>query len=1047
MFESVPNELNVPQIEHRILKFWEESNVFNMLRRKNAGQKKFSFLDGPITANNLQGMGVHHAWGRTYKDIYQRYKAMTGHDQRYQNGFDCQGLWVEVEVEKELGFTSKKDIESYGMAPFIEKCKDRVRRSAAAVVEKSIRLGQWMDWENSYWTMSDENNYTIWMFLRKCHDRGWIYKGHDVMPWCARCGTAISEHEIATEGYKELTHTSIFLTFPLLGRENEALLVWTTTPWTLTSNVAAAVHPELTYVKVRQDGQILYLSKGMLHVLKPGYEVIEEMKGEALVDWRYRGPFDDLQAQEGVEHVVIPWKEVSEEEGTGIVHIAPGCGKEDFALSKEHGLAVLAPLDDSGIYVESFNGLTGRSVFDVTEDIFADLRSKGILYKLEDYTHRYPVCWRCDTELVFRLVDEWFISMNDLRHQIIEVAKRITWMPSFGLDRELDWLRNMHDWCISKKRYWGLALPIYECPRCGHFEVIGSEVELKERAVEGWEAFEGHTPHRPWIDAVKITCSQCGATVPRIPDVGNPWLDAGIVPYSTLNYRHDRAYWEQWFPADFITESFPGQFRNWFYSLLAMSTVMENREPFRCVLGHALVRDEHGEEMHKTKGNAIWFDDAAERMGADVMRWMFAGSNPFNNINFGFGPAEEIKRKFLTLWNSYSFFVTYAALDGFDPTKHIAPVEQRSTLDRWILSQTHRLIREVRRELERYNVMAVTKGVEAFLEDLSNWYIRRSRRRFWKSENDADKISAYSTLYEALVSLIKLVAPIIPFLTEEIYQNLVRGVNPDAPESVHLCAYPEPDEDLIDEQLTKDMATVIKLVSLGRAARKNKQIKVRQPLSKMLIVLREPGERLSVERLSDQIMEELNIKEIEWVRDPTVLVDYTAKPNFRALGAKYGKEVPMIRAALERLDPAEVARRIQHGLHVPLDLNGRSILLSPEEVVVETNPRKGLAVAEEGGYTVALETTLNKALEDEGLARELVHRIQNLRKQAGFEISDRIRLWYETDERLTEVIQAFRDYIRTETLCIAFDYGEGTAEVETVEQFNGHTIQIRIGQA
>ncbi|OPX23371.1 MAG: isoleucine--tRNA ligase [Candidatus Latescibacteria bacterium 4484_107] len=1043
MFEPVPNELDFPQIERRILKFWKERDFFDKLRKKNAGRKKFSFLDGPITANNPQGMGVHHAWGRTYKDLYQRYKAMTGHDLRYQNGFDCQGLWVEVEVEKELGFTSKKDIEAYGIAPFIEKCKERVRRSAQAVVEQSIRLGQWMDWDHSYWTMSDENNYTIWMFLRKCHDKGWIYKGHDVMPWCARCGTAISEHEIATEGYKELTHRSVFLTFPLTGREDESLLIWTTTPWTLTSNVAAAVHPELMYVKVRQDNRILYLSKGALSVLEPGYEVLEEIKGAAMVGWRYQGPFDDLDAQRGVEHPVIPWKEVSEEEGTGIVHIAPGCGKEDFALSKEYNLSVIAPLNEAGIYVDGFNWLTGREAADVAEDIFEDLERKGVLYKTEDYTHRYPVCWRCDTELVFRLVDEWFISMDTLRHQIMEVAKKVTWMPAFGLARELDWLRNMHDWCISKKRYWGLALPIYECA-CGYFEVIGSEDELKERAVEGWKEFEGQPPHRPWIDAVKIECPRCGAKISRIPDVGNPWLDAGIVPYSTLNYRHDRAYWKEWFPAEFITECFPGQFRNWFYALLAMSTVMENRTPFLRILGHALVHDEHGEEMHKSKGNAIWFDEAADRMGADVMRWMFAGSNPVGNIHFGFGPAEQVKRKLLTLWHSYSFFVTYARLDGFDPTSDAPPVEGRSVLDRWLTAKVNALVRDARNELERYNAMAVVKVVEAFLEDLSNWYIRRSRRRFWKSESDSDKAAAYSTLYETLVTLVRVIAPIMPFFSEEIYQNLT-ACDPSTPESVHLCDYPEADETLLDEALMEDMALVMRIVSLGRAARKNAGLKVRQPLSEIRLVPKASEEPARIERLKEQITEELNVKEVVWVEDPTDFVDYVIRPNFRLLGAKYGRDLPAIRTALEALDPEDAAERVEGGSQIMLSLNGREIALLPEEVVVETKPKEGLSVTEEDGYVAALNTELTEVLEDEGFARELVHRIQNMRKEAGFEVSDRIALSYRTTPRLEQAISAFRDFIQAETLCLKFETADD-GDFTVSEKINGQEAWIAISK-
>ena len=642
MFKPVPSKVDFVALERELLRWWEEQGtVGKYLHHNEASPKRWSFIDGPITANNP--MGVHHAWGRAYKDLYQRFKTMQGYRQRYQNGFDCQGLWIEVEVERELGFTSKRDIEEFGIARFVEACKERVRRFSAIQTEQSIRLGYWMDWDNSYYTYSDENNYTIWHFLKTCHQRGWLYKGHDVMPWCPRCATGLSEHEIVTEGYRELTHPSVFVKFPLNERPGESLLVWTTTPWTLTSNTAAAVHPGLTYVRVRQGEDILCLAKAALGAVQGDHEVLGDVAGKDLLGLTYRGPFDELPAQQGVVHRVIAWEEVSETEGTGIVHIAPGCGAEDFQLGKEFGLATIAPLDEFGNYLQGFAWLDGRNVNDVTRDIFDDLAGKGLLYRTEDYTHRYPVCWRCDSELVFRLVEEWFISMDELRHLIADVTRRIRWIPEFGLARELDWLANMDDWMISKKRYYGLALPIYECS-CGHVEVIGSEDDLRERAVEGWDEFEGHSPHRPWIDAVKIGCPQCGEKVSRIKDVGNPWLDAGIVPFSTLGYRHNRDYWREWFPADWISESFPGQFRNWFYSLLAMSTVLENHEPFRACFSYAFVRDEHGEEMHKSKGNAIWFEEAAERMGVDVMRWLFFGHNPAVNLNFGWhirrpGPA------------------------------------------------------------------------------------------------------------------------------------------------------------------------------------------------------------------------------------------------------------------------------------------------------------------------------------------------------------------------------------------------------------------------
>lgn len=970
MFRRI-EALNFPEIEHRILKLWEKKRFFDKLREKLKGRKKFSFLDGPITANNP--MGVHHAWGRTYKDLFQRYKAMRGFDQRFQNGFDCQGLWVEVEVERELGFNSKREIERYGIAKFIEKCKERVLKYSKLQTQQSIRLGQWMDWKNSYYTMSDENNYHIWYFLKKCYENGWVYKGKDVMPWCPRCGTALSEHEIVTEGYKEITHPGLYLKFPL--KEGEYLLVWTTTPWTLTSNVAVAVHPELLYVKIEMKGEIYYLAKNRLGVLEGENKVLREFTGKELIGLQYRGPFDELPVQKGIVHKVIPWEEVSEEEGTGLVHIAPGCGREDFALSKEYNLPIIAPLDEEGVFLDGFDWLSGKKVSEVNKSIFEDLKKKGVLYKIEDYTHRYPVCWRCGSELVFRLVDEWFISMKKLRYRIMESAKQVRWMPEFGLERELDWLRNMEDWCISKKRYWGLALPIYECKRCGNFEVIGSKEELKERAVEGWEEFEGHSPHRPWIDKVKINCPKCGAVMSRIPDVGNPWLDAGIVPFSTLNYLRDRKYWEEWFPFDFITECFPGQFRNWFYAILTMSTVLENRAPFKTLLGHALVKDEKGEDMHKSKGNVIWFDEAAERMGADVMRWIFISQNPAQNLNFGYSLGREVKRKFLTLWNVYSFFITYAIIDGFKPEQNLRN-KDRSLLDRWILSRLQGLIEFTIKNLDDYNPAPVVKEIEKFIDDLSLWYVRRSRRRFWKSKEDEDKWTAYSTLYECLVSLSKLLAPFMPFLSEELYQNLVVSVDREAPESVHLCDYPEPDPKLKDEKLEELIEATRHIVYLGRAAREKVRIKVRQPLSRIEVKLPNSIQKEELQLTEDMIKEELNIKEI------------------------FYKE--------------------------------------------EIEAREGFMIEEEGGYKIALDTNLTDELIKEGFAREIVHKIQLLRKEAGFEVTDRIKLFYEATPKIEGAIQRYKNYISQEILCVGMDRFREGGDITKELKFDGEIMRLTL---
>ncbi|MEO7117666.1 MAG: class I tRNA ligase family protein, partial [Candidatus Limnocylindrales bacterium] len=859
-FRSLPAQPDFPAQEHRLLDLWRERGTFAKLRAQNAGGPTWSFIDGPITANNP--MGVHHAWGRAYKDLYQRFHAMLGEDERWQNGFDCQGLWVEVNVERELGFTNKRDIEAYGIAEFVSLCKQRVLTYAAVQTEQSIRLGMWMDWNDpdelrrlrdllaadpsqmvtvqgpdgpvtdtvemivgrlgmpdlggSYFTFSNENNDLIWGFLAECNRRGWLYKGHDTMPWCARCGTGMSQTEV-NEGYQDREDPALTVKLPLLDRAGEWLLVWTTTPWTLTSNVAAAVRNDMTYVLVQQGDDRYWVAKGTLKTALQGrFEVLEERLGRDLVGWRYTGPFDELPAVQtafttgeggtGYEHRVVPWTEVGEAEGTGIVHIAPGCGTEDFQLGKALGLPVVAPLDESGHYLEGFGWLTGLDAPGAANRIIEDLEARGFYYHVEPFVHRYPHCWRCGTPLLFRLVDEWYISMGplydvprerltkeqvdaSLRYQIMEVVDQIRWIPGFGYERELDWLRLMGDWMISKKRYWGLALPIWECDGCGSFDVVGGRAELRERAIGGWETLEGHTSHRPYVDAVHIACSSCGSQMTRIRDVGNPWLDAGIVPFSTLHYREEPAYWQTWFPADFITESLPGQFRNWFYSMLAMSTVLRREPPFKTIFGYGTLFGEDGRPMHKSWGNAIEFNEAAERMGVDVMRWMYARQKPEDNILFGYHAADEARRELLVLWNVASFLVTYARLAGWTaPIGVVGPAalpDGATVLDRWILSRAAGLSETVRAELADFDARAAAKDIGEFVDDLSQWYLRRNRRRFSRSDDVADRDAAFATLRQAIVTAARVAAPVMPFLTEELYQALVAEPDPAAPGSVH----------------------------------------------------------------------------------------------------------------------------------------------------------------------------------------------------------------------------------------------------------------------
>jgi isoleucyl-tRNA synthetase len=772
---------------------------------------------------------------------------------------------------------------------------------------------------------------------------------------------------------------------------------------------------------------------------------VRELPGRDLVGWAYEGPFDDLPAQQGVVHRVIPWTDVTATEGTGLVHIAPGAGAEDFALGKEHGLDVLAPIDEFGIFTESFGRLAGRHVYEVASLIKDDLEQRGLLYRADEYTHRYPMCWRCGSELVFRLVDEWFIAMDSLREPMMAVTRQITWIPEFGLERELDWLRNMHDWMISKKRYWGLALPIYECKACETFEVIGSEHELKARAVEGWDAFEGHTPHRPWVDAVKIRCQKCGAVVSRIQDVGNPWLDAGIVPFSTMFYRRDPAKWREWFPADFITEAFPGQYRNWFYSMLVMSTVLENRPPFLACLGHAMVRDETGREMHKSWGNMIEFNDAAERMGSDVIRWLYALQNPAQNVNFGYGPGDEVRRRFiLPLWNVYAFFVTYANLDGWRPGARAGAPP--SLLDRWILSRLVDVVATVRARLDAYDVAGAARPIERFVDDLSLWYVRRGRRRYWKSEGDADKQAAYETLYEVLVTLSRVLAPFVPFLTEALYQNLVRAVDARAAESVHLCPMPVPDEAARDPQLEQGMQETRHLVYLGRAARNEARIKVRQPLASATLLDRSgtvAGRPEFIELLKD----ELNVREVRFAGSLGDLGRLEVRPRFDLLGPKFGGRITAIADALRAHGQVLVEQTPEGEPYRVRMPDGEEIVLERAEVDVRMRWPEGRAGAGESGAWVVLDTTVTEDLALEGLARELVHQVQQMRKEAGLEIADRITLYYDGDDRLPDLIRKHGETILREVLATSAVAGvpAGAAHTKSV-RLDSHTVTLGIAR-
>lgn len=885
------------EMEKKWLKHWYETGIIDKYLHKNDdAEERFSFQDGPITANNP--MGVHHGWGRTYKDLWQKFHNLLGHKQRFQNGFDCQGLWVEVEVEKELGLKTKKEIENLvpgdrkaSIAKFVQLCKDRVTTFSTIQTDQSKRLGYFMDWDHSYFTMSPENNYMIWYFLKKCYENGWIYKGHESVPWCPRCETAISQHEMLTEDYKEVTHESIYMKFPIVNRDNEYLLVWTTTPWTIPANIAVAVDEKLDYSLVEVNGKKYWVLKALVQQVfeKDEAHTIKTVTGKELVGLKYSGAFDDLPAVSKVAednqklfHTVIPTDEnimpISSTEGTGLVHTAVSAGTEDFLLGKKLGLPMIPVIADNAEYLPNLDFLSGNNAKKHPRIILDYMEEKGYAFKIFNYTHRYPACWRCKTELVWKVADEWYISMdkgtNDdrrtLRERMMEVAKKIHWLPEFGLDRELDWLKNMHDWLISKKnRYWGLALPIFECEKCSTFEVIGSKEELKERAVKGWEQFEGQTPHKPYIDEIIITCKSCNQEVKRIDDVGNPWLDAGIVPYSTITahnegdplYKINRNEWKKWFPINFITESFPGQFKNWFYAMIAMSTVLEDTNPFQTVLGFGTLLGEDGRAMHKSWGNSIAFHEGADIIGVDVMRWMYTRQNPADNMLFGYKKADEVRRQFyLILWNVYKYFQEYSQLDKVSiNTEEFKTKTLTNVLDTWIIARFIQLEKIIRENLEKYNAKEAALATEEFVDDLSTWYIRRSRNRVgFHSDDNRDKEDFFNTLHFVLTKLTIILSPFLPFITEEIFTNLTKN------ESVHLTHWPKLDE-TFDQLVITDMKLVREIVEVGHRVRKELKLKLRQPLASATVTLAKGSKFRSdnKEQCIHLLEGELNVKKIE----------------------------------------------------------------------------------------------------------------------------------------------------------------------------------------
>jgi isoleucyl-tRNA synthetase len=1007
MFARLPDKPDHDALERGVLELWEREQTFLRLREQNAGGPRFSFVDGPVTANRMV-LGVHTAWGRTLKDVFQRYKALRGHHQRYQNGFDCQGLWIEVGVERQLGLNSKREIEEYGLAEFARRCREVVVQSSKALTDGSIRLGQWMDWGNDYFTFSDTNIEYIWRFLKLMHERDRVYMGHRSTEWCPRCGTSLSQHELTQSGvYQDRADPSLTVRFPLVDRPGQSLVIWTTTPWTLPANVAAAVHPEERYGR-RENGEWVMVARF------PDETFAEVVPGSELAGLRYEGPFDSLPPGAAVEHRVILWDEVSVDEGTGIVHIAPGCGGEDFELSRVHDLPILTPVDEAGRFYDDYGWLHGMSTGDAADQIVGDLAERGLLVHAGLYEHRYPHCWRCDTPLIFRISDDWFLAVEELRQPLLDANATVEWTPAYMGKRMDDWLRNMGDWNISRRRYYGLPLPFYPCA-CGQLNVVGSKAELLERATGPVGELE--ELRRPWIDAIRIRCEACGGEVERIAEVGDVWLDAGIVPFSTLGWESpeyvpegyatceargltradlpDHATWEEWFPADWVSEM-REQIRLWFYSQLFMSVALTGRAPFRRVLGYEKMLDETGREMHSSWGNTIDAPDAFARMGADVMRWQFCAQPPDRNLLFGFGPAHEIQRKLLRLWHSVTFLTQYGNVESFTPRyADLDGVEEASApLDRWLVERTRLLVEEATAAYERWLTVDVIRAFESFLDDLSNWYIRCSRRRFWEGDETALRV-----LWHALAQSLRVIAPVLPFLSEHLWQVLVREPCPDAPDSVHLAGWPVPPGP--DVAALVAMADARRIVDLGRVARSTSGVKLRQPLARLVVEGASPADDLV-----SIVRDELRVKDVSLGHVEAELV---VKPNLPVLGPKLGKDLGAVRSALAAGEFEDLGDgRFRAAGHE----------LSPEEVLVERSARDGWAIASADGVTVALDTAVDEALEREARVYELIHQVNTMRKEAGLALTDRIALTIPSRE---EDVLEHADWIKAETLATSLE--------------------------
>lgn len=1040
MFRPVSSQFNFPEIESRILEFWKKNHIFQRSIDIRAASKPFVFYEGPPTANGRPG--VHHIQSRTFKDFVCRYKAMKGYKVDRKAGWDTHGLPVEIEVEKELGLDGKDQIEEYGIEKFNAQCKLSVFKYEREWREMTQRIGFWLDMDNPYITCTNDYIESVWWILKKLWEAGLIYRGHKILPYCPRCGTPLSSHEVA-QGYEEVEDPSIFVKLKVLEEENTYFLIWTTTPWTLISNVAIAVHPQCDYLRIRQGEEHLILAENRLKVIEGDYEVEQGFPGSELKSKRYEPLFNFCQPDKPAFFVTLA-DFVATDEGTGIVHIAPAFGEDDHQLGQEYGLPILQPVDGRGRFTPQVETWKGRFVKDADREIIKDLAWRNLLYKEERVRHNYPHCWRCNFPLLYYARKSWYIKTTAFKDRLIANNNRIDWYPEeVGKGRFGDWLENNVDWTLSRDRYWGTPLNIWICSSCGQEHSVGSVDELRRLGRE--VPFELDL-HRPFVDSIRLKCPHCGGEMARTPEVIDAWFDSGSMALAQWHYPFEnREAFEENFPADFISEGID-QTRGWFYSLLTISTFLFDQPCFKSVLVTELVLDRDGQKMSKSRGNIVDPWDILNQQGADPLRWyLMTVSPPWLPTRFDQAGVTEVTRKFLgTLVNIYSFFAMYANIDKFDPRAVNVDIRRRPEIDRWILSRLNSLIRVVDGYVERYELSKAAKRIEGFVvDDLSNWYVRRCRRRFWKSELGEDKDAAYSTLYQVLLTLTKLIAPFAPFIAEEIYQNLLGSVSENAPESVHLCDYPTCDRSLVDIGLEDRMDLVKRIVFLGRSVRNKAKIKARQPLAKVLIAGLGERSKQKMVGMRELIIDELNVKQIAFVDDVEQLMELAVKPNFKALGPRLGKRAQAVAEKIGSLSTEELGK-LKRGNKCTVEVEGYKLEILPSDVEIVEKERENYPTEADELYAVALDIHLTKELLNEGFAREFVNRVQSMRKQAGFEVTDRINIYYQATERLKKALTVLEGYIREETLALYL--GEGNRKGELCQEWdvNGERAAIAV---